>query len=411
MSEIVSTNNFFNDKYLSNYNNFVEQLKIIFSGDETHQKLNELNNLPDEQKVVRGILFSEAVSDEHFSDFTKSKIKIFSHKSPDTQKISESLFGENFCLKNLLNNQPEEVKTIIWTNLHNILLVAELLKSEEDRNTTRISVLSNLLYKNTPEALNENCEQSKTNFSNASSNAKNKLKDMLGVEVNDDTTGMIDDIVSSFEGILTGTSGGNPFAGIMEVSQKISVKYADKINKGEIELDKLMKSISSKVPGMESVLGGMGGMMGGASGDKPKSKEKIIIDENFSTADIAVGMNKEEDKPGINFGNVLKMADQFGVIPGGKQSESSMPNLSALGDIAGMAGMAGMGGMGDMPNIGKIMEIMQKLEKTETKEDADALKQEMDSFLQKELGVDIEKLNKDLDSVQTQMANSNPEQN
>ena len=95
MSEIVSTNNFFNDKYLSTYNNFVEQLKIIFSGDETHQKLNELINLPDEQKVVRGILFSEAVSDEYFNDFTKSKIKILSHKSLDTQKISESLFGEN----------------------------------------------------------------------------------------------------------------------------------------------------------------------------------------------------------------------------------------------------------------------------------------------------------------------------
>jgi hypothetical protein len=406
MSEIVSTNNFFNDKYLLNYNNFVEQLKIIFSGDETHQKLNELINLPDEQKVVRGILFSEAVSDEHFNDFTKSKIKIFSHKSPDTQKISESLFGENFCLKNLLNNQPEEVKSIIWTNLHNVLLVAELLKPEEDRNTTRISVLSKLLYKNAPEALSENCEQTKTNFSNASSNAKNKLKDMLGVEVNDDTTGMIDDIVSSFEGILTGNSGGNPFAGIMEISQKISVKYADKINKGEIELDKLMKSISTKVPGMESVLGGMGGMMGGASGDKSKSKEKIIIDENFSTADIVVGMNKEEEKPGINFGNVLKMADQFGVIPGGKQSESGMPDFSALGGIPGLGGIGG-----DIPNIGRVMEIMQKLEKTETKEDADALKQEMDSFLQKELGVDIEKLNKDLESVQTQMANSNPEQN
>lgn len=400
MSEIISTNNFFYEKYLSNYNNFVDQLKIIFSGEETQKKLDDLVSLSDEQKVVRGVLFSETILDVHFNDFTKSKIKIFSHKSSDTQKISESLFGESFCLKNLLNNQPDNVKSIIWTNLHNILLVTELLKPEEDRNMTRISALSKLLYKNETESLNVNCEQTKSNFSNASSSAKNKLKDMLGVEVNDDTTGMIDDIVSSFEGILTGNAGSNPFAGIMEVSQKISVKYADKINKGEIELDKLMKSISSKVPGMDSVLGGMGGMMGGASSEK--HKEKIIIDENFSTADIAVGMNKEEEKPGINFGNVLKMADQFGVIPGGKQSESGMPNLSALGGIPGL---------GDIPNIGRVMEIMQKLEKTETKEDADALKQEMDSFLQKELGVDIEKLNKDLENVQTQMANPTPEQN
>jgi hypothetical protein len=57
------------------------------------------------------------------------------------------------------------------------------------------------------------------------------------------------------------------------------------------------------------------------------------------------------------------------------------------------------------------MEIMQKLEKTETKEEADALKQEMDMFLQKELGVDVDKLNKDLESVQAQMSNSNNQEN
>lgn len=402
MSEIVNANNFFYDKYLSNYNNFVNQLKIIFSGDETQKKLNELFNLPDEKKIARGMLFSESVSDEYFNDFSKSKIKIFSHKSPATQKISESLFGDDFCLKNLLNNQPDEVKTIIWNNLHNILLVTELLKAEEDRNTTRISTLSKLLYKTQPEALHENCEQTKTNFSGASSNAKNKLKDMLGVEVNDETTGMIDDIVSSFESILTGDGSSNPFAGIMDVSQKISVKYADKINKGEIELDKLMKSITSKVPGMESVLGSMGGMMGNTPSEKSKPKEKIIIDENFSTADIEVGLNKEEEKQSIKFGNVLKIADQFGVIPGGKQSQSGMPDLSGLGGIPGMQ---------DIPNIGKVMEIMQKLEKTETPEEAEALKKEMDLFLQKDLGIDIEKLNKDLDKVQIQMANMNQESN
>lgn len=396
MSEIVSTNNFFQDKYLSNFNNFIVQLKVIFSGEETQKTLSKLESLSDNEKVVRGILFSEAISDEHFTDFAKSKIKVFSHKSPDTQKISESLFGQDFCLKNLLNNQPDEVKNIIWTNLHNVLLISELLKPEADRNTNRISTLSKIVFKNEPEAMGDDCEQTQTKFSNASSNAKNKLKDMLGVEVNDETTGMIDDIVSSFEGILTGASGSgaNPFAGIMEVSQKISVKYADKINKGDIELDKLMKSISKKVPGMESMLGGM---MGGASSEKAKPKEKIIIDENFSTADVAVGINKEQDKPSINIGNVLKMADQFGVIPGGKQSESAMPDLSALGGLAGM---------GDIPNLGKVMEIMQKLEKTETKEEADALKQEMDIFLQKELNIDVDKLNKDLESVQTQMSNS-----
>ena len=399
MSEIVNTNNFFYERYLSNYNNFIAQLKIIFSGDDTQSKLNELETLPDKQKVAKGILFSESITDEHFNDFTKSKIKVFSHKNQDTQAISESLFGTDFCLKNLLNNQPENVKMIIWEHLHNIYLVVELLKPVEDRNMSRVNILSAQLYGNQREALSDNCEQTTDEgkfVQVQSTGAKSKLKDMLGVEVNNETTGMIDDIVSSFEGILTGNSA-NPFAGIMEVSQKISVKYADKINSGEIELDKLMKSISKKVPGMESVIGGM---MGGSK-ETSKPKEKIIIDENFSTANVEVGLSKPEEKSSFNIGNVLKMADQFGVIPGGKQSESG------LGDLSGLAGLAGIPGMPDMANFGRVMEIMQKLETTETKEEAEALKQEMDSFLQKELGVNVEKLNQDLESVQNQMNNTN----
>ena len=165
----------------------------------------------------------------------------------------------------------------------------------------------------------------------------------------------------------------------MEISQKISVKYADKINKGEIELDKLMESISKKVPGMDQM---MAGMMGG-SGKKAAPKEKIIIDENFSTANVQVGLNKEEESKSFDIGGILKMADKFGVIPGGKPGDES--------------------GDGGIPGIGKVMELMQKLDKAETKEDAEALKQEMDAFLQKEMGVDVEKLNAQLDQVTQQM--------
>ncbi len=404
MSEIVNTNNFFYESYLTNYNEFVAQLKVIFSGEETQSILTELSNLSDNQKVAKGFAYAESISDEQFNDFTKGKIKVFSHKSPETQAISESLFGINFPLKNLLNNQPEPVKTIIWEHLHKIYLTLEHLKPEADRNKSRVKVLTEIVYgKQQSTWADNNCEQTKDNqeskFNEASFGAKSKLKDMLGVEVNDDTTGMIDDIVSSFEGILTGNSA-NPFAGIMEVSQKISVKYAEKINSGEIELDKLMKSISKKVPGMETM---MSGMMGGSK-EAAKPKEKIIIDENFSTASVAVGINKPEEKPGINIGSVLKMADQFGVIPGGKQATSS---ASGMPDLSALAGLAGGTGMPDMANFGRVMEIMQKLEKTETAEEAEALKQEMDSFLQKELGVNVDKLNQDLEQVQNQMNNSN----
>jgi hypothetical protein len=207
------------------------------------------------------------------------------------------------------------------------------------------------------------------------------------LDVNETTT-MIDDIVGSFEKVLMNESGGNPLSGIMEISQMISVKYADKINKGEIELDKLMQAITSKVPGMEQM---MGGMMGGSK-DKEKQKEKILMDENFSTANIEVGMNQEPESKGMNISGILKMADQMGVIPGGKQSS----NESNMEDV-----------MNGIPGIGKMMEMMQKLENTNTQEDAEALKLEMDTFLQTELGVDIEKLNEQLESTTKQFQNQN----
>jgi len=144
-------------------------------------------------------------------------------------------------------------------------------------------------------------------------------------------------------------------------------------------LEKLMQAITSKVPGMDQM---MGGMMGGSK-DKAKTKEKVLIDENFSTASVEVGINKEPESKGMNVSGILKMADQIGVIPGGKQSSKE-------------SGMEDM--MNGIPGIGKVMEMMQKLENTNTQEDAEALKLEMDTFLQTELGVDIDKLNEQLES-------------
>ena len=167
----------------------------------------------------------------------------------------------------------------------------------------------------------------------------------------------------------------------------LGVFASEKINKGEIELEKLMQAITSKVPGMDQM---MGGMMGGSK--EKVQKEKILIDENFSTANVEVGMNQEPDSKGMNISGILKMADQMGVIPGGKQSSKE-------------SGMQDM--MNGIPGIGKVMEMMQKLENTNTQEDAEALKLEMDTFLQSELGVDIEKLNEQLESTSKQFQEQN----
>lgn len=375
--------NIYREQYLKHHSNFIAQLKIIFPSEETTKVLDSISNSTDESKLMRGQLFASSISGDNLDLFVKNKIKVFSHKSPDTQAISESLFGPEFCIKNLLNNQPEEVKKVIWTDLHTLCMVGELLKPENIIDENKVKLLNQTIYKARGLPQLENIpEESDVHAHTKSSSgaAKHKLEDMLGVQVNEETKSMIDDIVQSFEKVLTGQSTANPLSGIMEISQKISVKYADKINKGEIELDKLMQSISKKVPGMEQM---MAGMMGG-DGKKKAPKEKIIIDENFSTASVQVGLNKEEESKSFDIGGILKMADQFGVIPGGKQTD----------------------GQDGIPGIGKVMELMQKLDKAETKEDAEALKLEMDSFLQKELGVDVTSLNAQLDKVTQQMKES-----
>ena len=402
--------------FIEYYDNFILQLKIIFTDNETNKILDDIKNLSNEEKLIKGNLFVESITDDFFDDFIKSKIKIFSHKNENTKKISESLLDSNLCLKNLLNNQPDAVKNVIWLKLHILYMTIELLKPVEEQNSLQLDALNKIINIKSYEETNTP-DTNNTPDANNTSNANNKLKDMLGVDVNDETTGMIDDIVLSFEKLLSGDTKSNPLSGIMEISQKISVKYADKINNGDIELEKLMKSISKKVPGMESMLngmsgntsdgsgglgdlGGLGGMMGSMMGGKDKKpKEKIIIDDDFSTADVQVGLNKVDDKKSINIGNVLKMADQFGVIPGGKQSGSE----TGTETDSQSNGLPNLGDLGDIPHLGKMMEMIGKLGKTETQEDVNALKLEMDTFLESELGFDVNKLSKELENVSNNM--------
>lgn len=376
------------EQYLKNFNNFISQLKIIFP----KENFDIIDNMTDDNKLSNGIKFTESFDNDNFILFSKSKIKVFSHKSAETQKISESLFGTEFCLKNILNNQPDDVKNIIWQNLHTMYIVAELQKPVESQNQERLSVLNKLLHKDDIEVEDELPEQPKDSAP-AGKGVNKKIHDMLGVNINKETTEMIDEIVGSFEKIMAKGASSNPMSSIMEISKLISVKYADKISNGTIEIDKLMDAIGKKIPGMDKVMDQVMGMMKG-SGEKKKPKEKIIIDENFSTASVKVGEVKE-DKSGFKLGSVLKMADQFGVIPGGKKNESDLGGgLASL-----LGGVAGGTDMGQIPGMDKLMGMMQKMSSTETPEQAAALKEEMDNFMQKELGVDVSQLNQQLDEI------------
>ena len=228
------------EKYLNNFNEFVNQLKIIFINNDIQQILNDVLQLSNEDKINNGKLFIKLINDNYFDEFVKAKLKIFSHKNDNTLQLSESLFGSKLCIKYILNNQSEEIKKLIWTNLYNLYISCESLKPVEERNTVKIEHIMGLL-------------DNKTN------DVRKKIQEVLGTDINDHTSNMVNDIVSSFENIMSTNPGSNPLADIMGLSQKISVKYANKLNNGDIEIDKLLKCMTNKIPGMENMMSGEGG--------------------------------------------------------------------------------------------------------------------------------------------------------
>ena len=379
----------FEDQYIDCFNNFIKKLQIIFIDKDINETLIKIYNFNNEKKIYNGLLFVSLFNDEYFDLLVNNKIKLFSHKNSITQEISESLFNPVLSLKNLLNNQPDDIKKIIWFYLHSIYSTIERTKNNEIQNINRLNIIDKLINNN-----NSTVETT-----------KNKLKEMLDVNVNNETSDMIDDIIKSFESIISNPKGSNPLSGIMDISQKISVKYNDKISNGDIELDKLMESISKKIPGMDKIMtemtdgsSGMKDMMNGLmGGNKKEQKEKIMIDENFSTSNIQIGEIEETNSNNIKIGNILKIADKFGIIPGNKKSDDK-PDL----DTSNIEGI---------PNIGKMMGIMQKLNKTSTPDEADNLKQEMNSFLQNDLGIDMNSFNEQLEEMTKKISEPNDNDN
>jgi len=136
-----------------------------------------------------------------------------------------------------------------------------------------------------------------------------------------------------------------------------------------------MEGMMSSMMGGAGGAGGLGSMMGGMFGKGEAKKETVIIDENFSTSNVNVGEIKEGMN--INIGKMLNMANSMGVIPGGKEKE---------GTPAG-------------PNIMELFGMMNGIDKIKTKEEADALKSKVDSFIENKLGLDMSKISKDMEKM------------
>ena len=129
--------------FIDNYNNFIEQLKIIFNDENTISILDNNLLLNNDEKIIKGKIFNNKIFEIDFHSFYNQKIKIFSHKEENTKVLSESLFGNELCIKNLINNQPEEVKNIIWKHLHTLWLYSEYLN--DNPNNEYIILMKNKL--------------------------------------------------------------------------------------------------------------------------------------------------------------------------------------------------------------------------------------------------------------------------
>ena len=387
------------NKYLQNYNLLIEQIAFLFTEEDYKEYIIILNGESKDKKWLHGVKFQQLLSDELFDIFVESKIKLFSHKDDNTKNLSESLFGSELSLKKIFNNRDDNIKIILWSYLHLIVLMVEL--GQKTQNKERVKKLSKLIIDN--ESL---LEKTKTKISNQNNikdqkntikDPKKIIKDMFNVDVNDQTNDMLNDIVKSFESSLKGDNT-NPLNGILDISKKISSKYQDKINSGEIELNKLMEGIQQNIPGMNELMkGGMGdigSMMGGImnSGDQSKPKETVIIDENFTTANVELGEQKV-NKEGFNIGKMLKIANSFGVLGGDNKSgdNKSGDNKDNTDNDMNPNNI----------NIKELFGMMSMLGKSNNEEDVKNIKTKMDEFLSKQ-GIDINKLNEQIDTMMKQ---------
>jgi hypothetical protein len=313
-----------------NYNNLIDSVELVHKLD-----LKEFKQLSDEEKERRCMEFHSLFeSDDLFTLFINSKIKLFSSKTEETHCVSTCLFNDDVNLKSLFNNQPTDIKNVFWHHLFKIYLQVE--KSRENSNEKRVNVLENL---------------TETYTNEVGDNVKNTI---LNVDVNETTDNMLGDIVGSFQSLINNDQ--NPFENIMSITNDITQKYQSKLESGEVELDKIIGGIQNTLPNMGDILN-----------QNKKEPEKVVMDDNFSTADVKVG--EEKESKGMNLSNL-------------------------------------MGTMKSVPNINGLMDMVNKMGKIDTMEEAEGLKEEMNKYLAEDLGVDVNEFENNLKTVEDQLEKS-----
>ena len=322
------------DILVDKYNELLKSINNILN-----VNMDSFSELDSKTKANSLLKFYNAIEkDDIFTLFTSSKIKVFSSKTEETHQLSTSLFGEEMSLKRFFNNQTDLIKSKLWECLFTLYNFMEskrvLIKNEEPRK--------------------ERLSQVKTSVSDSKKNLSEKVKSgILNVDVNSTTNNMIDDIVGSFQDLLDKKA--NPFENIMDITNMITEKYQGDIQDGNLEIDKLLGGMQNSLPGMDKLFNMV---------NEEKKDEKIIMDENFSTADVNV--EKEEENNGFNVGNLMNMT-------------KNLPSMSGLTSMVG------------------------KLGNLNTDADVGELKKEMDTYLKDELGVNMEDFNKNMQDLQNKM--------
>jgi hypothetical protein len=341
--------NFFSENLTCEFELFISNLLDLYPSEPTI--MNILNESV-EQKIERVRCLNNSLNlSANFNNFCKSKIKVFSHKDNNTLKISESFFGKNFSLKKIFNNQPEEIKNKLWLNLHKLLFI--LL--EEEFKIEPSKQLEDKITKLRENILNKNLKLDQT---------KKSIQQLFQTDsLNATTNNMIDDIFKSFETAMTGN---NTMENILNLSSELSQKYEEKINNGEIDLNGLVDNLKNNIPEMgniKNIIDPLLKMEGLSNNTEPV--EKVIIDENFSTANIEIGKNAENETSKPIIGNMLKAVNSTGLLGmlSGEQNQS----------------------------LGKLFDVVNKLNDTSIDN-----KEDLNNIFKNELGLDIDKINHEM---------------
>lgn len=330
------------NNFSSNYYGFISHVKNVFPNNAF---LENLLNETQEQQLNRVKKLNDSLSNTTlFNYFLKNKIKLFSHKEKATTAVSESMFGSDITLKKIFNNQEESVKLLFWTDLQYLLLSYNKyilsIDPDNEKSQERVQKLDVKQVINPKEGLN---------------------KILKTENLNETTNNMINDIFFTFEKTVN-QPGSNPFSNIMQISQIISEKYKSNIENGEVNLDDLLANMTG-LPGMENVSGLISSLTKQMGQTNAEPVEKVIIDENFSTAIVPKGEEKEDAS--INIGELLKTMDSFGALGGGLSDENSM---------------------------GKLMDVFGKLSNTSDPS-------QLNKIIESDLGIDMSKFTDEMTKV------------